>query len=388
MSLKSKMLLVDDNQDNILIYEYLFNKINDLEINSTTSGKKAVHLAEENVFDLILLDIEMPEMDGYETATNIKEISINKNTPIVFITGAPNSKGYPEKGYELGAIDYITKPIDDNQLLNKVNLYLKLSRKEKELKDYSEKLEGLVEERTKGLLNSIEETKAANNFKNEIYSNMSHELRTPLHAIMTFSKRGVKGISELDNEKLLFYFSQIRTSGERMLDLIDDLLDLNKLEWSKQKFNFDKYNIVELTREMIYKFNSSAIYENLEIFLIDCENEILVSMDRTQIGIVIKNLISNAIKFSGDDREIKIGILTDNEKVTWSIEDNGRGVPQEEVDMIFEPFRLSTLTKTKSGGKGLGLSICRGILNVHNSKISVANLEKGCKFSFALNSEM
>lgn len=97
-----------------------------------------------------------------------------------------------------------------------------------------------------------------------------------------------------------------------------------------------------------------------------------------------KNLISNAIKFSGENKEVKIEVEKDGEEVIWSILDNGRGVPENELELIFEPFRLSTLTKTKAGGKGLGLPICREILNVHNSKISVANLENGCKFSFSL----
>lgn len=282
------MLLVDDNQDNILIYEYLFEQIKGLNLVATTSGKEAVRLSKEQVFDILLLDIEMPEMDGYQVAKEIKKESLNESTPVVFVTAEFKAKEFQKKGFEIGAIDYLTKPIDDNQLLNKIKLYLKLSHKEKELKRYSEKLENLVEERTKGLANAVGEVKAANNFKNEIYSNMSHELRTPLHAILTFSKRGSKGIDGLDREKLGFYFTQIRQSGERMLGLVEDLLDLNKLEWSKQKFEFQKFDILDLTQEVILKFSPEIGYDQIKFALINCGNELLVSMDRVQIGIVIK----------------------------------------------------------------------------------------------------
>ena len=383
-SLFGTILAVDDNKDNLLILEYLFKPFKNITLDLANSGTEALNMMSKFDYDLVLLDIDMPILDGYETAKQIKKNEKTRDVPIIFITGEYTSRKFIEKGFELGAVDYLSKPIDDNLLINRVKLYLQLSVKEKELKLHSDHLEKLVAKRTQDLKIAIEETENANRFKNEFYSNMSHELRTPLHAILTLSKRGTTKLEISDIEKIRFYFAQIRDSGERMLRLVDNLLDLNKFEFNKIKFKFENYDIIRLTKDILDEFAVLFVENQIECVYVDEYSEINVNLDIKQIVTVFRNLIGNAIKYAGDGKYIKIELSHNNSFVFWSIQDRGVGVPEKEKELIFEPFRQSTRTKSKAGGTGLGLSISKKIITAHGGWIDVDILKDGTKFTFAL----
>ena len=337
-SLFGTILAVDDNKDNLLILEYLFKPFKNITLDLANSGTEALNMMSKFDYDLVLLDIDMPILDGYETAKQIKKNEKTRDVPIIFITGEYTSRKFIEKGFELGAVDYLSKPIDDNLLINRVKLYLQLSVKEKELKLHSDHLEKLVAKRTQDLKIAIEETENANRFKNEFYSNMSHELRTPLHAILTLSKRGTTKLEISDIEKIRFYFAQIRDSGERMLRLVDNLLDLNKFEFNKIKFKFENYDIIRLTKDILDEFAVLFVENQIECVYVDEYSEINVNLDIKQIVTVFRNLIGNAIKYAGDGKYIKIELSHNNSFVFWSIQDRGVGVPEKEKELIFEQY--------------------------------------------------
>lgn len=383
-NLFGNILAVDDNKDDLLIYEYLFKLNKNITVDIAKSGIDALQKMQIFDYDVILLDIEMPVMDGYETAKRIKQNEKTKNTPIIFITGEFNSKKFIEQGFKIGAVDYLCKPIDDNQLINRVMLYLQLSVHEKELKFHSEQLEKLVDKRTHDLKIAMQETESANRFKNEFYSNMSHELRTPLHAILTLSKRGATKLDFSDVEKVKFYFSQIRESGEQMLELVNNLLDLNKFEFNQQQFVFENTDFNQLTKRILDEFTLLFAEQNIECHYSEEYTDLQVLMDKKQISIVMRNLINNAIKFGGTGKYIKIELSRDDSFVYWSIIDKGVGVPIEEKDLIFDSFSQSSRTKSKAGGTGLGLSICKKIINAHSGWIDLDCLPDGSQFTFSL----
>lgn len=378
------ILAVDDNKDDLLIYEYLFKSNKNITVDVASSGEQAIQKMLNFDYDVVLLDIEMPGMDGYETARRIKENEKTKNTPIIFVTGEYNSKKFIEKGFKLGAVDFLTKPIDDNQLINRVKLYLQLSINEKELKLHTEHLEKLVAKRTHDLKIAMEDTESANRFKNEFYANMSHELRTPLHAILTLSKRGATKLDFSDTEKIKFYFSQIRESGEHMLELVNNLLDLNQYELNKHQFNFENIDINQLTKRVLDEYAPQFVENQIDCQYSEEYKELLISLDKKHIATVMRNLLNNAIKFSGTGKFIKIDLSRDDSFVYWSITDKGVGVPENEKEYIFNAFFQSSRTKSKAGGKGLGLTICKKIISAHNGWIDLDCLPEGTQFTFSI----
>lgn len=378
------ILLVDDHADNLLMLEFLFKPYKGLKTFKAYSGKDALTILNTTEIDLILLDIEMPEIDGYETAKLIKANKLLEEIPIVFITGEYNSQTFIDKGFEVGAVDYMVKPLDDNLLINRVKLYLQLLQKERQLKTHSDELEKIVKQRTYDLQQAIEEAESANRFKTEFYSNMSHELRTPLHAILTLSKRGSVNPDYSNTEKIQFYFSQIRDSGEQMLGLVNNLLDLSKFEYNKQRFVFAKFNIYLLTQNILEEFLILFEEYKLECSLHSDVKDLEIDLDKKQMAMVIRNLIGNAIRYAAGGKFIKIEIKQEGEGVLWSITDKGVGVPENEKELIFEPFSQSSRTKSKAGGTGLGLSICKKIITAHNGQIYVNCLPDGSQFVFSI----
>ncbi len=267
---------------------------------------------------------------------------------------------------------------------------------EKLLKAHSQ-LEKAVEERTVDYKKAKEEAERANQLKNEFLANISHELRTPMHHILNYSKYGVEKINT-SRVKLLHYFSQIRTSGGRLLSLLDDLLDLSKLESGRTEYKMTKTDLVLMAENLISEFLPSV--EEKSIFLIK-ENpdfSTVVLCDEIKIGQVFRNLISNAIKFTPTRKSITISFKpkkltvgkrqTDKKKISAvmvKIKDEGIGIPESELETIFDKFIQSSRTKTNAGGTGLGLSICYEIIKAHHGKILAENNPKGgATFSFIL----
>ena len=224
----------------------------------------------------------------------------------------------------------------------------------------------------------------ANKSKNEFLANMSHELRTPLHGIMSFSRFGIKKCTTPDNQKLSSYFQKIEQCGLILLNLVNDLLDLAKLESGKINFNFEKTELAPLVASVVDEFFSQLSEKNLEIQFYPASS-IFVIADEVKIQQVIRNLISNAVKFSPSGASIEVTMTQKNDSVTVEVKDQGIGIPEEELKVVFDKFFQSSKTKSGSGGTGLGLAICQEIISNHGGHIwTENNSHKGAKFCFTL----
>jgi len=233
----------------------------------------------------------------------------------------------------------------------------------------------------------------ANKSKSEFLANMSHELRTPMHAILSFSKFGIKKFNTAPPEKLLSYFEKINISGERLLSLLNDLLDLSKLEAGKLEFNFvqsDLSSILQLCLdEQEAQFNS----KQLSISVIKPECSTLAQFDAVKIAQVITNFLSNAIKFSKQGSPLYVEVKADelfsdygvSPGLCLSVTDEGIGIPNDELEHIFDKFVQSSKTKNSAGGTGLGLSICKEFIDAHHGRIwAEQNLKGGAVFNFVI----
>lgn len=233
----------------------------------------------------------------------------------------------------------------------------------------------------------------ANFAKSEFLANISHEIRTPMHGILSFAKFGLKKIDTASKETLREYFSCIEESGERLLLLLNDLLDLSKLESKNIEMEFNKAPLKGIIESSLKEQDSLVRENSLRIIFEDRTNELEIEMDSFRIEQVTKNLLSNAIKFSSKGSDISISVeksrLKTVKKTVDAVKvkfiDHGIGIPSGELDTIFDKFIQSSKTRSSSGGTGLGLSICKHIIEKHHGKIWAEHApEGGAIFLFLL----
>jgi PAS domain S-box-containing protein len=229
-----------------------------------------------------------------------------------------------------------------------------------------------VTERVRGeqaLEAACREAEAANVAKTEFLANMSHELRTPLHGILSFATFGRKKARTAPAETLEEYFELIQQSGTNLLTLVNDLLDLSKLEAGKMDFAFRHVDLHALILQTVDEFRSMVSDRRLAIAFVQPEGSASVAVDENRLRQVIRNLLSNAIKFSLPGGEIEIHLARNDRSVRISVRDHGIGIPEEELDIVFDKFIQSSKTRTGAGGTGLGLAICREIVTAHKGGI-------------------
>ncbi len=246
-------------------------------------------------------------------------------------------------------------------------------------------LELRVQQRTAELHAARDAAVVANRAKSTFLANMSHELRTPLHGILSFAGFGVTRHATAGPEKLLDYFQEIKHSGHTLLELLNDLLDLAKLESGKMTFELQPAPLDVLVAAVVDEFRSLASDRNLAIHWTEPDFEAEAAIDAERIKQVIRNLLSNAIKFSPKGGAVELAMRRGDHSVTVTLRDQGPGIPDNEFEAVFDKFVQSSKTESRTGGTGLGLSICREIITVHQGRIWAENHPRGgAVFSFEI----
>ena len=282
------------------------------------------------------------------------------------------------------------------------NANLELHAQKEEISQHKNNLEILVHEKTKDLVLAKDAAEFANRAKSNFLANMSHELRTPMHAILSFSKFGISKYKDVDREKLKSYFDNINQSGNRLLNLLNSLLDLAKLESGKDELNFSHSNINLMIQSIKNELEGLASEKDIKITYGHLSDQLLVDCDSDKISQVIRNLIGNALKFTPNGKSITLMIESSKmvagkiasdtnhySSVKIKVIDEGVGIPADELDSVFDKFIQSSKTDNGSGGTGLGLAICREIIEKHHGKIwAENNLGDGATFIFEIPLEV
>lgn len=410
-----RILIVDDVPSNLFTLKVLLEEHFDAEILEGNSGFEALEILMKNTVDLIILDIQMPEMDGFQTAKLIRSRRKTKNIPIVFLTAAYKSDEFRQKGLSLGATDYLTKPIDDYQLTTRIKSYLSIIRLER---DHKRELERKVRERTRELAESNQKLETTlEKLRNaqrqviaqeklaslgELTAGIAHEIKNPLNFIINFSELSqdlvddmhetispINGrLSNPENEEINAILKDLQENaqkinehGKRADSIINNML----------VHSYEKKGVMQDTalNTMLQEYASLAYHSMLNNYkgfacsvdydLDDAvKNVRIIPQDMSRVFL---NILNNAFyalhkrRMADESFEPKLLIRTihQGDKVEVVFRDNGVGIPDEVVEKIFNPFFT---TKPAGEGTGLGLSICYDIVrNIHKGDIQVASRE-------------
>jgi signal transduction histidine kinase len=391
-------LIIEDNEDDaLLMARHLRRAGFDLYYERVDTADAMKTALVKHSWDVILVDYKLPQFSGLDALELTKKMNID--IPFLLVSGIMVEETAVE-AMRRGASDCIKK---DNleRLVPAVERELKAAKERCErklaqeaLKKSHENLEQEVVARTADYRKAKEKEEKANKAKSEFLSNISHELRTPMHQILSYSKFGVDKIGQVDDEKILYYFSKIGTIGKNLLSLLNDLLDLSKLESGRMEYDMKMIDPLIIINETIVEFYSLIDEKGIILEKNIAGSILAINCDEIKIGQVLRNLISNAIKFTPNDKKVSILIksseLSTNGKklipaLMFTVSDQGIGIPNDELDSIFDKFVQSSKTKTNAGGTGLGLAICKEIIKAHSGKIwAENNPEGGATFSFML----
>src|SRR4028119_980163 len=392
---KGNILIVDDTPENLQVLSAtLLDR--GYKVRGVINGKMAIRAARAGSPDLILLDIKMPEMDGYEVCMQLKAEAKTSEIPVIFISALDEVLD-KVTAFQVGGVDFITKPFHVAEVLARIEHQLTIQRLKKQLLDRNTELQQEIIERKK----AEEAAAAASLAKSQFVANMSHELRTPLNAILGFtevmSRDSFLGDENLENLRI------INRSGQHLLELINDVLDLSKIEAgiiALDERSFDLFQLLDTLEEM---FQIKAESKNLQLkIFVQANVPPYIKTDEKKLRVCLINLLGNAIKFTLDGGRIWLRVSVESKQqlggeseiypnytsgepflILFEVEDTGVGIAAAEIDTLFDAFVQTEAGRNAADGTGLGLTITKKYVEIMGGDIGFKSvLGEGTSFKF------
>ncbi len=356
-----KILIVDDDRLSIRILGGIL-KTDGYVWSEAHTGEGAIELYKTFQPDLILMDVLMPGIDGFETCRRLKQTFGEKSAPVIFITAKTESEDVV-KGLSAGGVDYLPKPFKPKEVLARIRSHLQ----------------------SQALLEQLSKANAA---KNRFLGMCAHDLRNPLASIRglaEFLRDGALGPLNADQLDMV---QTIHSASQSMLDMVNELLDVATIESGELKLDVKPHNLGELVAKSVALTNMEAAKKKTHVTFAPPPTPITPSIDPAKMKQVIDNLLSNAVKYSPPGSAITVLAGTDASLGICSVavRDQGPGIPDSERDKLFKDFgRLSSKPTGGEKSTGLGLAIVRKIVEAHHGTIIAENLpNRGCEFRFTL----
>ena len=380
---KVNILLVDDQPANLMALEAMLQGLGQNLIKAE-SGREALKWLLTHEFAVILLDVKMPEMDGFETATLIRQRDKSRHTPILFLTAADKSESHAVRGYAVGAVDYLVKPVVPEFVRSKVAVFVELAKKSELLRRQTQLLaesEQAARELAETRAELVRDLEHKNRELESFSYAVSHDLRAPLRRIDSFSRAMLESQAEkLDNSGRR-YLERVREASQHMSQLIDDVLYLSRV--TRADLRDQEVDLSAVANLILTRLQESDPARKLELKV---RPGVVVTGDGQLLRIALENLLENAWKFTGRQAEARIefGVTQASGEPTYFVRDNGAGFDMTYADRLFGPFqRLHP--QGEFPGSGIGLATVQRIIHRHGGRVWAEGLVgQGATFQFTL----
>lgn len=406
------ILLVDDRPENLVALEAALEVLGQ-HLVKVSNGREALRAALNHDFAVVLLDVRLPDVDGFETAGMLRERSRSRHTPIIFLTAVDKDDTQVSKGYSLGAVDYIFKPLDPDILRAKVSVFIELYQKKRQIERLNRSLEERVRQRTtelesanRDLEHEVRERKraeeevrqlnaqleervqartaeleAANDELRAFSYSVSHDLRSPLRKIEAFGQLLVEESKDELGSAAQDYLSRIRAASRHMNALIEDMLKLSRV--SREQMKREAVNLSKMAREILDEYQQGHPTRQVTTHV---DEGLSTYGDEALLRIAMDNLLGNAWKFTSENDDGRIefrGTKLDGEEA-FSVKDNGAGFDMTHADKLFQAFQRLHPSHSFPG-TGIGLAIVYRIVKRHGGRIvGEGAIDEGASFTFTL----
>lgn len=382
-----KVLIVDDRPENIFALQKLLARL-EVEVIAAASGNEALGLTLEHEFSVAIVDVQMPEMDGYELVTLLRGNPSTTTLPIIFVSAIYSDEYHHRLGYEAGAVDFLSKPFVPEILLSKVRVFLELYDQRHQLQTlyaqvlhFNQELEGMVRARTAELEQAYKTLAQLDQSKSDFISVVAHELRTPLALIKGYAEMLQDFTPTVQAEMFNLQVNGIVSGAKRMHEIVNTMVDMIRIDSQALELYPERASIADIFIVLQDEFKEPLQDRRLQLRLIDLERLPEIMVDPDLLPKAFYQLLINAIKYTPDGGIITVSGRQVEENGHTALEvviqDTGIGIDPEYQELIFTKFyqtgpvalHSSGKTKFKGGGPGLGLAITRGIVNAHRGRV-------------------
>ncbi|MDX1618519.1 MAG: hybrid sensor histidine kinase/response regulator [Balneolaceae bacterium] len=368
------VLIIDDTEPNVRLLAHVLKR-EGYEVLAAFSGEDALKLVEKKKPEIILLDIMMPGMDGFEVCERLKKKEETSDIPVIFLSALSETDS-KVKGFKAGGVDYITKPFQREEVLARIELHLRLNR-----------LQNRLEEKISQLKEREEWLNRLNAQKDELMRIVGHDIRNPVTGIIGVAQLLKNSESSMSEDQRKLMYKTIEESGKKLQNLVNDLLKKEKAELNLEELNLEEVRLEHLLQRVIELHQPTALSKEITVDL-EINEPVQMELDRQKMDQVMGNLISNALKFTPRGGTVSIALDSTEERVKIVVNDTGVGIPTEDMDSLLNgsektiPVREGTQGEK---GSGFGLDIIKQFTELHGGDVEVESVEgEGTRFTLFL----